>query len=840
MARILPLLLLLLWSISALAGNRYWIAGSTGNWSDSANWSDEPGEEDDDDDDDDDEDGVSVPGPGDIVYFTEDRTGDCIIDITVDVKGMRIESGYTGTIQQGSHPVSIGNSSFKIEGGTFQGGSASIQCNKHFILDGGTFISTSDMLTVVQNFKILEGTFTHNAGTVEFSPTGTKEFRCDNAPADRFHHVIVNATDGVKLNIRSGDTLYVTDRLDLTSGQLGQGTVAVEGECHIDAGWDHGNAELIFTGSGSSELFLHDANWNDSHIQMLKTSIDSLILRDGDGDGQMTLGSSDNDLTISTGNLVFESGVDVELLFDEVVIEQNGKMIATDGTLYINKDLTLNGGEFVHNNGILRFQGADLSDINLNNGSDLIAYKLILDKDDGEKLRLDASDSLRVLNDLTLLNGELDRGTLVIEGNVSVASTYDQGDMVWVFSGDAEQLLSVNTSDNELETDIYLNKSGSSVTLETPLKLLDSDYSLYMQEGTMKTTREDLLYIGDNVTIENASGTSFIDGPIEKIGDESFTFPVGRNGIYAPIAISAPSNSSHSFIGEYFEVDPAGAYDSESLDFTLDHVSGTEYWILDRNVGNSPVYVTLTYNTERSGNIDDLSEVVVARWDGSEWKDHGNNVLIPGQEVPSSGSLTTSQAVTDFSPFTFASRSFNNPLPVEFIYFNATVDRRDVILDWATGAEVNSENFEIQRSQDGHVWETIDEVEAAGNSSVEIQYRCKDNDPFTGVSYYRLKQNDLDGAFEYSDIEVVEVGVLTMSEQVKAYPNPTQGAFTLEGYIQDIESIKMFDVTGWEVTQAITVKEMSATMTVVNMDNLPEGIYILYCDNQAIKVYNRP
>jgi hypothetical protein len=90
-----------------------------------------------------------------------------------------------------------------------------------------------------------------------------------------------------------------------------------------------------------------------------------------------------------------------------------------------------------------------------------------------------------------------------------------------------------------------------------------------------------------------------------------------------------------------------------------------------------------------------------------------------------------------------------DPMPVELLYFNLAQFEDVVIIEWATASEINNDFFTIERSIDGINWDVIKNVKGYGNSNQFISYETKDEYPLEGVSYYRLKQTDFDGKFEY-------------------------------------------------------------------------------------------
>ena len=91
-------------------------------------------------------------------------------------------------------------------------------------------------------------------------------------------------------------------------------------------------------------------------------------------------------------------------------------------------------------------------------------------------------------------------------------------------------------------------------------------------------------------------------------------------------------------------------------------------------------------------------------------------------------------------------------LPIELLYFNGSEQRSENILNWSTATEYNNDRFTIEKSKDGIDWESVAIVPGAGNSSNQRFYTASDYRVDKIINYYRLKQTDYDGKFEYSDI----------------------------------------------------------------------------------------
>jgi hypothetical protein len=90
-------------------------------------------------------------------------------------------------------------------------------------------------------------------------------------------------------------------------------------------------------------------------------------------------------------------------------------------------------------------------------------------------------------------------------------------------------------------------------------------------------------------------------------------------------------------------------------------------------------------------------------------------------------------------------------LPVELIYFGSTVDDTDIIFQWATASEINNDYFELQESNDGGTFSTVHFIEGAGDSFSIIKYEVSVKHPNV-LTYYRLKQVDYNGDFDYSSL----------------------------------------------------------------------------------------
>lgn len=116
-----------------------------------------------------------------------------------------------------------------------------------------------------------------------------------------------------------------------------------------------------------------------------------------------------------------------------------------------------------------------------------------------------------------------------------------------------------------------------------------------------------------------------------------------------------------------------------------------------------------------------------------------------------------------------------NPAPVDLVAFSAAYNGENAVdVTWSTATEEDNDFFEVQRSVDGANFEVIGTVTGAGNYEGLLDYSFADYSFAEGVSYYRLRQVDFDGAFEYSPVQAVEIGDAGAAA-VTLFPNPSNG-----------------------------------------------------------------
>ena len=138
----------------------------------------------------------------------------------------------------------------------------------------------------------------------------------------------------------------------------------------------------------------------------------------------------------------------------------------------------------------------------------------------------------------------------------------------------------------------------------------------------------------------------------------------------------------------------------------------------------------------------------------------------------------------------------------------------------------------------GKDWQQINKTDGAGNSSSLLRYSAVDNNPFYGVSYYRLKQFDFDGQFEYSQIRSVNIQQLPNS-QIEIYPNPLTNEIIITGNANELKEVLIYNTLGRNVTSVTNQVILNETQLVIDISQLSSGIYYVKTKTTAYKVYKQ-
>ena len=386
------------------------------------------------------------------------------------------------------------------------------------------------------------------------------------------------------------------------------------------------------------------------------------------------------------------------------------------------------------------------------------------------------------------LSGFTVNGKLSIQGTATATGTSPTygGSASLEYKGSAAQ----NTSNVEFPTSVNVDliiDNASGVTLNSTKTLSGS---LTLTSGVLYTGSGAYLRLPDGFkTVNGGSASSYVDGPIHKRGNDGggFTFPVGRNGVYAPMTITSMDNNADELSCEYFRASAAALGPiNASQSGQIDHLSNCEYWELNEindAGGATSVNVTAVWSTGSGcgtgAYVNNPSTITLAHFNtgNNTWDNHGG----VGTGNNNAGSVTWYN-VSTFSPFALASTSLNNnPLPVKFSDVKAFEKGTANQIDWTNETEENLLHYYVvERSANGVDFSAVvATVAPRSNNSDQQTYTVFDASPLD-VSFYRVKAVELTGKTIYSKLVKVSKGA--GPKGIILYPNPVKGNEVTVGF----------------------------------------------------------
>lgn len=202
-----------------------------------------------------------------------------------------------------------------------------------------------------------------------------------------------------------------------------------------------------------------------------------------------------------------------------------------------------------------------------------------------------------------------------------------------------------------------------------------------------------------------------------------------------------------------------------------------------------------------------------------------------GDVIISQGSIIISGISTNILPInstryiSIGYASSTVTFPTELTLFDAVPFGDIVRVKWQTASELNNDYFTVERSTDALVWESLAQVDGAGTSTTRKDYRINDPNPYRGISYYRLRQTDFDGHFTHSPVVSVLMEELS-NPDLLIYPNPVYTQVTIQGSVEAMKEVRIFHISGQEVTGQTRVLNQTANTLTLDMSGLVKGLYL--------------
>ena len=171
----------------------------------------------------------------------------------------------------------------------------------------------------------------------------------------------------------------------------------------------------------------------------------------------------------------------------------------------------------------------------------------------------------------------------------------------------------------------------------------------------------------------------------------------------------------------------------------------------------------------------------------------------------------------------------SNVLLIELISFKAAIKNNKNTLTLKTASEKNNLGFEIESITDHKQFSKIGFVskQTTATSNSFLKYSFQDNSAIAGTTYYRLKQMDNDGKFEYFDVKFIKNPFLASQNTFKIYFTTVTSYIDIDGVDSERISVKLFNTSGTEINRILEKRRL-------NMSDLDAGIYILRISQNGI------
>ncbi len=415
-----------------------------------------------------------------------------------------------------------------------------------------------------------------------------------------------------------------------------------------------------------------------------------------------------------------------------------------------------------------------------------------------------------------LLNRFVSGGTIELKGNLENSGSITAEEIV-VNGNTPQQIINSGGLNSEIRKLEMNNAAGLTVQ---GMHEIDE---LVLTNGLIHTSTN------NTFSYENASGgsaNSYVNGVVLMLGNSGMSnklIPIGKNGAYRPLLLSASSADGEAFASFQAEVMP-GAPANRTYPSGISNVSNIRYYRV--NVISNPsnirdFRITLPYGLDEG--VVDHNILKIAKDNGA-----GAWINLGGTATGAAPGTIESDEFNSFSDFVLANL-VTGPVPVTLIQFNGQLQQNTAQLYWKVENEINFSHYQIERSINGNHFIAIGTVTARGVSLPTNYHFTDDQLPGNPVIYYRLKMIDMDGHYRYSNSIILRKNLITQNKLVSINPNPFVNKLTLQ-----YESVTNEDIlAGIFNSKGQLVKQLKFTATTgtnqfyISGSQLASGVYTL-------------
>jgi hypothetical protein len=444
------------------------------------------------------------------------------------------------------------------------------------------------------------------------------------------------------------------------------------------------------------------------------------------------------------------------------------------------------------------------------------------------------ASSLTVLNNLSITGTAIlsaAANTINLAGNWSDWGSGGFAEATGTVNFNGSSLQKITTTAGENFTNMIINNSGAGIQLENAVAIATS---LTMTQGNIDLNSQTIT-LGTSAllpgTMNHTFGTMINTGSFTRwfakstiaAGAVAGLFPMGTVTDYRPFNVSVPTAPT---TGGTITV----AYTDATTNTTTSFSDGTDVIMVRKDLNWASTASGLvggTYNLGISGtgygltgNVTDLRLTLAGSVAGLPGINAGT---VTNPQVNRTG-ITAASLTNTF--FLGSINSTSSPLPITLILFTAIPANGQVKIEWVTAAELNNDYFTIQRSNNSSSWQDFKKVDGSGNTSTDEKYTAYDPDPYSGLSFYRLKQTDFDGRNSYSIIRQVN---FDSAVTLIVYPNPATDHIYIVG--SGNITISVHNISGQLLYIPI---QLTSGHSDLNVGSLPSGIYFIHVIQNGI------
>lgn len=657
-------------------------------------------------------------------------------------------------------------------------------------------LTVAGLSTVAGNVVVSNGSGSKSLGNLTMSSAGNINFTAAETLSIG-GNLSMSGTSSIT-GTANNQIVTVTGTFDVTGGTASVGGVrfTMNGTTTLDG-------VLAFTSASGNKTFVDvvvngSGNWNNGTVAEDFT-ISGSITNNGSWTGCVNNGC-DYTLTNATGTI---SGSGAMNATSDVIINTGASYRNTNtGGLFITDRLT-GTGEFINDtNGSLNYSG------NNNAGA----------------------------------NFDITTFTASASGNT----------MTYARAGDMQLRTTSDTDNNYHNLVIDTDAGGDDVTMVANVTV---DNLLTFTQGEIVLDAFNLT-MGAGATMSGGSATSYanMNGAGRVIqnysGVATSAILIGEGNQYSPVnsfeitqgTFGASPSVTFSITDANHpnrDTDNTGAGGDDDGTAAVAYIS--RYWTVSPNDITSARYnASYTYlDADITGTEANMVGVVYRTPSGESFMDWRVQGVV--------NASTNTVLITNMDAFgdLYAMDNTTDRLPIVLLSFDAEATESTVELEWVTVSEENNDFYTVERSQDGVNFDEVLTVAGAGNSNNLLYYQAVDNDPLIGRSFYRLKQTDFNGGFEYSEMRSVLINHISVPYEIKLFPNPVNRGSILkiefeEFLVQDSNSeVVLMDLRGKRVKSIALGPQVKRHVEFHIPSGLDEGIYLLSLINNGKSVRQR-